>query len=568
MELLEFIWNNPLFTLVTALAVGWWWLHADHPHIDQVRHWLTIISKSAVLVRRWGRRSDRRRGTASLLDILRSGSGWAVWRRGKVVRPSLKALSWLHRLLLPAVDVGVRLARVGLVSVWASLEDVVVVFGGPRTGKSAWMAGPIIDFPFAAVVTTTRTDMNDNTVAHRAKLGPTWVFNPTRTVGMDSTMSFDPLTGCSDPVIAGYRATDMIGAVSHGGGGDRAYWEGQATRVLTMLLHAAALGNKHMRDVNRWVADPEKHHSELLRLLRKSPTPSLLDSLDQFVATNDKTRTSITNGVVPALNWLNDPAAAACGERGLFPLDVEELINARATLYMLGAEDAHTAPLVAALTGHIAREALRLAQGERLDPGLGLFLDEAANICPVPIEKWTSYFGGSGITMVLAFQSLAQVTKRWGKDAAAIILNNAATVMLFGGTKDSDDLAVWGKLAGEYEDWSTPRGGGKPQRVMRPVLTAPQLSNLPMWRVAIFRRPLRPCIGRIQPVWKRADVRWADGLPGTGVCRALVARCRALRALTRRTPDVGWVSAPELNDAEITPVDWDDELNKLTGTKD
>ena len=112
-------------------------------------------------------------------------------------------------------------------------------------------------------------------------------------------------------------------------------------------------------------------------------------------------------------------------------------------MFLLGAEETQAAPLVCALTGHIAREARRLAAGEpagRLDPPLGLFLDEAALISPVPLESWTADMGGRGVTICAAFQSRAQLLARWGEHNAATILNNTGAVVVFGGTRDRDDL--------------------------------------------------------------------------------------------------------------------------------
>ena len=68
--------------------------------------------------------------------------GVAVKRRARIVRPSLTNLSRWQWWRLPAVEVGVRLCRVGLLSVWSSIEDVTVVFGGPRTGKTAVAGRP------------------------------------------------------------------------------------------------------------------------------------------------------------------------------------------------------------------------------------------------------------------------------------------------------------------------------------------------------------------------------------------------------------------------------------------
>ena len=98
-------------------------------------------SRSASTVTRWGSRVRRKSGVASTLDITRIASGVAVKRRARIVRPSLTNLSRWEWWRLPAVEVGVRLCRVGLLSVWSSIEDVTVVFGGPRTGKTQWLAG-------------------------------------------------------------------------------------------------------------------------------------------------------------------------------------------------------------------------------------------------------------------------------------------------------------------------------------------------------------------------------------------------------------------------------------------
>lgn len=41
--------------------------------------------------------------------------------------------------------------------------------------------------------------------------------------------------------------------------------------------------------------------------------------------------------------------------------------------------------------------------GEVMDPPLRLILDEAANICPVPLDDWPSDFGSHGIALCPAF---------------------------------------------------------------------------------------------------------------------------------------------------------------------
>ncbi|WP_252443954.1 type IV secretory system conjugative DNA transfer family protein [Pseudonocardia humida] len=529
------MWRRGARLIATALAVlallpGWallqrlsWPVLVFAAVVAAVAVWLRW-GRTAATVTRWGARARRKAGVASPIDILRGASGLAMRRKAATVRPSLSGLSRWERWRLPVVEVGVLLCRTGWLRVWAAVEDVVVAFGGPRVGKSAWLAGRIIDAPGAALVTSTRTDLYEVTHELRARRGPVFVFNAVGLAGLPSTVTFDPLTGCTDPITAAERATDLLAAGARGGSGDREYWEAQARRVLAALLHAAALGGRLMRDVLAWVADPERAGREVVALLRKSSEPAFEQDVLQFVTTNERTRTSITSTIMPALGWLTSPAASAAAAPGR-SLDVGEVLRSRATLYLLGAEETQAAPLVTALTGHIAREARRLAAFQpagRLDPPLGLFLDEAALISPVPLQSWTADMGGRGVSIVACFQSRAQLLARYGEHDAATILNNTGAVLVFGGTRDRADLEFWSTLAGERDEnvLTTDLHGRVASRSVRkvPVLAPGQIANLPAGQVVVIRRGLAPVIGRAEAVWRRADVRelararrWAAG---------------------------------------------------------
>ena len=175
-----------------------------------------------------------------------------------------------------------------------------------------------------------------------------FVFNAVGLAGLPSTITFDPLTGCADPVTAAERAADMLGAATpgtgRGGSGEREFWDAQARRVLAALLHAAALGGASMRDVHAWVSDPDAGHARITSLLRRSPEKAFETDVAQFVSTNSRTRTSITSTVMPALGWLAHPAAAAAAQPGPAGFDVAELLATRATVYLLGGEEAQAAP--------------------------------------------------------------------------------------------------------------------------------------------------------------------------------------------------------------------------------
>ena len=581
-------WRRGAWLVVAGLALLEVWFARQL--VERVPPWLGVVlallvaavawhrfSRTSATVTRWGARARRKSGVASTADIVRVGSGTAMRRTAGTVRPSLTPTSrrarWRQVLWLPTCEVGVQLCRVGLLRVWISIEDVLLVFGGPRTGKSQYLAGRIIDAPGAVLVTSTRTDLYEATSPLRAQRGPVYVFNAAGLAGISSTITFDPLVGCADPVAAAERATDMLGAVTTGSGagsGEREFWDAQARRVLAALLHAAALGGLSMRHVHTWVSDPDSGSARIGSLLRKSPEKDAFETdVAQFVATNSRTRTSITSTIMPALAWLAHPAAAAAALPGPAGFDVAELLATRATVYLLGGEEAQSAPLVCALTGHIARQARQIAAvqpGGRLDPSLTLALDEAALISPVPLQRWTADMGGRGVTIVAAFQSRAQLLARYGEADAAVILNNAAAALLFGGTRDRDDLQFWSTLAGERDEpvLSTDVHGSRSTRTVRKVavLAPAQLANLPAGRVVAFRRGMPPVIGRAERAHRRHDVRAAHGLPepwwrllGVWLARPgarLLARLRP----TLPAPPVTLPSGGSTDDPWTIPAEW------------
>ena len=401
-----------------------------------------------------------------------------------------------------------QLCRVGVQRVTAAIEEVVIVFGGPRVGKTQWLACTVIDAPGAVIVTSTRTDLLDQVGPLREQTGPVYVFNPVGLGDRESTVTFDPLTGCADPVTAAERATDMLAATGqgyHGGGsGDREFWDDQGRRNFAALLHAAALdGTLTMADVQTWLSDLEGNATQIIGLLRnRSPEPAFEASVTQFIETNERTRSSITATIAPALSWLtHKPArlAALPAREGGRPLDVARLLDERGSVFMLGGEEHQVAPLVCAMTGWIAREARRLAAyrpGGRLDPPLSLRLDEAALICRVPLHHWTADMGGRGVSIVACFQSRSQLIDHYGDAKAATIINNSGAKVLFGGTGDRDDLHYWSTLAGERDEpiTTTDLHGRVASRTTRrvPVLAPAQLATLRPGRVVVFTSTIAP----------------------------------------------------------------------------
>ncbi|MEJ3652041.1 TraM recognition domain-containing protein [Actinomycetes bacterium KLBMP 9759] len=534
-----------------AVLLGWAVVREAHPIVA-----LALVAaaaagawqrwgRSSAIVARWGHRSRRTSGMATRWDIFRYRGAFAMRRRAATMRPSLRTTGVGARvrqlLRLPVTEVAVLLCKTGGVRVWSACEEVELDFGGPRKGKSQDLAGSILDAPGAVVATSTRLDLLDQVGSLRAERGPVFVFNPVGLGGRESTISFDPLIRCTDPVTAMERATDMIGAGQmSGASGDREFWDEQGRRVLAALMHAAALGGLSLDTVQDWLADLDGYEQDITRLLRDHSTePGFVAAITQFIRTNDRTRTSITSTIAPALGWLTHPparAAARSAADGGHAFDVQALLDSRALVFLVGGEEAQVTPLVCALTGFIAREARRLAAfqpGGRLDPPLALRLDECALICPVPLHHWTADMGGRGVNIKACFQSRAQLIDRYGPAKAAAIMNNAGSRKLYGGTADRDDLEYWSALAGQRDEWvpSLDANGRTTSRHLRrvPVLPVERLAILPPSQVVVYTSDIPPVIGWAEQAWRRRDVH-AHHNPN-----ALTVRARAALARRRAT---------------------------------
>ncbi|WP_329481584.1 type IV secretory system conjugative DNA transfer family protein [Kribbella sp. NBC_01484] len=494
----------------------WWQLLVASAVAVLVTAGFTLRSRSSSrgLLRRLGRAGRVTDGLASGWDVHRVSSARTLRKKARIIRPSLAAVPAWKRRFVPLAQLGATVATVGWVKVRSSAEDHTAWFAGPRAGKTGALMGILLDAPGAVIATSTKTDILDITRTLRSKRGPVWVFDPDGLTSDGSTITFDPLTGCTDPGVVMDRASDLLDGVG-AKSDDAEHWLNLARQALTALMHAAALGGYTMADVQRWIAHPDDNaKGDVLWELRAAGATGFEQQATQFFTNNERTRSSISTTIMPALSWLSVPSAAAAAAPGGVPFDVERLLAETGTVYLLGADDKKTAPLVTALTAHIARQAKTLAvrtPGRRLDPQLTMVLDEAALICLIPLDKWTGDFGSRGITLHISAQSRAQLRDRFGEAAAGALMTNVTTKVLLAGTADDDDLQFWSTLCGERLEQVTTRdrttGGVSISDRRVPVLTPGQVAQLRTGQALIITRGMPPAIGRVKMAWNRRDLR-------------------------------------------------------------
>lgn len=522
-----------------------------------------VLAALAVLVLWWcWRRQSWRSGLVTRWELWRRLSRRAVRGTARRTRPALMAATWVRRRvpgaarLLPATACGLRLGRVPRtrIGVWVSHEEATLTAAPPREGKTGQLGNRVLDAPGAVVACSTKPDTATLTLPLRRRRGPVHVLNPEMLGRLLSTLRWSPVAGCADPATAARRAGAMVAAAPITEVSDRTYWTEKATNVLRVYLHAADLAGYGMGKVAHWVRHPaDDTPAAILAEHGHAAAPGWAASLEAILALPDKTVASIFGTLHSVVSWTDDAAlldAVTPAEGEGF--DIEEFLTSNATLYLIGSdrEGGTLAPLFAAFTTELFDTAKTLAGravGQRLDPPLTLVLDEAPQICPVPLPAWTADAAGRGIVLHVAVQSAAQLELRWGPAGAAVISENLTTKIYLPSISNVTSLEGISRLIGDVSeqvrtDSLDARGrsnGSSVHRVTRRALSPDQIRTLPRGHAVVVHRNNRAVIIKTRPAWARLDVRAARLELACATRWAARSPARAARVRSSRVR--GWV---------------------------
>jgi len=457
-------------------------------------------------------------GIATRNEVAKAASEAALLRRAGHLRPSLHQPQ--------PKDVGYRIGASHGTSVWASVEDSILLIGPPRSGKGAHIViNAILDAPGAVVTTSTRPDNLTATLRARQKIGPVAVFDPQHLAeGLPAGLRWSPIRGCEDPLTAMIRATGLAAGagLSAGGVEGGGFWEGKTRTALQALLHAAALDHRPPSELFRWTLDPSAA-ADAVAILTANPRAATgwADSLQAMIDSDPRTRDSIWQGVSLALAALADPRVLdAVSPREDEDFDPEAFLRDRGTLYLLatGAGANNSAALVAAFVEDVVEAARRLAAtspGARLDPPLLLALDEVGNLAPLPsLPTLMAEGGGTGITTMPVLQSLAQAREKWSENAAGAIWDASIVKIVLGGASNSKDLHDLTTLIGERDEVTDSttvgdHGSRSAQRSIRrvPIMPPDTIRTLPFGTALVLLRSAPPIVTRLRTWTDRPDAK-------------------------------------------------------------
>jgi type IV secretory pathway TraG/TraD family ATPase VirD4 len=457
-------------------------------------------------------------GIATRAEVARAASHSAIMKRAAHLRPSLTKAG--------PTDVGYRIGRSHNTSVWASVEDSILVIGPPRSGKGAHIViNAILDAPGPVVTTSTRPDNLTTTLRARQQVGPVAVFDPQQlAAGVPVGLRWSPIRGCEDPLTAMIRAAGLAAGTGLAAGGvdGGGFWEAKTRTALQSMLHAAALDHCSPAELFRWTLDPAAAHDAVSILLS---TPAAAtgwgDSLRAMLEADPRTRDSIWQGVSLSLGALADPRVLdAVSPPDGEGFDPEGFLRSNGTLYLLatGAGSNNSAALVSAFVEDLVETARRIAArsaGARLDPPLLLALDEIGNLAPLPsLPTLMAEGGGTGITTMPVLQSLAQARTKWSDNAAGTIWDSSIVKIVLGGASNSRDLHDLSTLIGDRDETTDSttigdRGSRSSQRSVRrvPIMPPDTIRTLPFGTGLIMLRAAPPIIARLQMWTARPDAK-------------------------------------------------------------
>ena len=414
------------------------------------------------------------------------------------------------------------LGRDAASGIWlsGSDENAYLLLAPPRRGKGVSVVIPnLLEWPGPLVATSTKDDLIMHTAGALEHERPVYVFDPTGFSEWPDSISWDVVSGCQDPQVAIYRARALNAASGSSRGLRHAdYFQANNEAIHRCYLHAAAVSGRDIGSVRVWVNLGET--GEAVKALAGSPlAPEWADELRAIGQMHDEAKTNVFSGARRAYDCLANPAVfRAC--RGSTAFEPVRLISERGALFIVGTTGAQAsmAPIITALVETIvdaAKQGAAHSPRRRLEPPLGLFLDECANIAPLPsLPQLVTDGAGQGITTMVVLQSLSQARARWGPDETAALWEGCTVKIVLGGLAETKDLDMVSRLCGEVDREvrgytrapdSTITRSVSQRRV--PLLTAGEVRTMRRWYGLLLYEELQPIRAALPGWWELARFR-------------------------------------------------------------
>jgi type IV secretion system protein VirD4 len=342
----------------------------------------------------------------------------------------------------------------------------VALIGPSRSGKTVAAVAGILEWEGPAVLSSVKTDLLASTLGWRARQGEVRIYDPLGLTPYTGS-GWSPLAQAHTLTGARRQARNLLEAINDDGTDNLGMWKNLAEYLMAGLFWVAANAAHDMGDVLEWVLTQDRPRpnarSEVDPLLQ-----ALIGSADRRVAAeapiavnylvstweqDERPRSSVYITAQAALSAFSDPAISAAATTS--EIDVDWLLSGNNTVYLCSPlkDQARLAPafggLLNDLMGQIYARA-SLAPDGRLERPTLVVLDEAGNQRLDQLPEMASTVAGLGVQLVTVWQSIAQISRAYGR-GAGIVLTNHLSKLFYAGLSDQDSLEYVAKVVGEEE---------------------------------------------------------------------------------------------------------------------
>lgn len=342
----------------------------------------------------------------------------------------------------------------------------VALVGPSRCGKTVAAVAGILEWEGPAILSSVKADLMSATIGWRAEQGEVRVYDPLGLTPCE-TAGWSPLAQADSMTGSRRAARNLLEAVADDGTQNLGMWKNLAEYLMAGLFWVAAASGRDMAAVVEWVLVQDRPRPDgpsevdgLLRELLCDPDPLVaadaalaLQALVSVWQQDERPRSSVYVTAQAALGAFADPAIAAAAR--VTEIDIDWLLSGDNTIYVCSPlkDQGRLSPafggLVDDLMSQMYERANRSADG-RLERRVLVVLDEAGNQRLEQLPNYASTVAGLGVQLVTIWQSVAQITRAYGK-GAGIVLTNHLSKLFYTGLSDEESMGYVGKVVGDEE---------------------------------------------------------------------------------------------------------------------
>ena len=473
--------------------------------------------------------------------------GTARFASGSELRRTYKAIpfepeQWRKGIHLPTTQgivVGCRNKRGGTVAMLDEGDVHAMMIGAAGCGKTAFFLYPNLEFACASGMSFLATDTKGDLVRHYGKIAKDYygynvalidLRNPTRSDGNNLLHLVNKYTdtylAALDDLAAKAKAEKYAKItaktiISSGGDnssyGQNAFFydaaEGLLTAAILLIAEFAPKEQRHIVSVFKLIQDllaPSgvKGKNQFQLLMEKLPSEhkskwfagAALNSSDQAMQSVMSTALSRLNAFLDS-----ELEQILCFDTAI---DAEKFCTEKSAVFVvMPEEDPGKFFMISLIIQQLYREILSVADanGGKLSNRIMFFCDEFGTLPPISsAEMMYSASRSRRLSIVSVIQSHQQLEKNYGREGAAIIVDNCQLTIAGGFAPGSESAEVISKAMGSRTvmSGSVSRSKHDPsqslQMIERPLMTPSELKSMKKGRFIVLKTGCNPFVSKLK----------------------------------------------------------------------